>query len=322
MAVTVGDPTASVKAPRVDTPIGRVLVSPPDSGGPERDVEESSVVKRIKKRIPKQTSETEVQSPGGEDLTQQIEELAEDDFTRYTANFFNWFVRHRTPVIAAVVVVGLAVGITALVTHLQKAGVQEASSAFQDAATAYEKAVEPAPAADDEAGDKPDAKKADDPKARQAHLEKARSGFEGVLKDHADRPVSALATLGLAGVESDLGKPAEAIPHYDQVLARPDLDPFTKVVVLEAKAAAQESAGKTDDAIKTWQAVEGVDKATYGLQARVNVGRLLEAKGDVEGAKKQYEQAKKDFGDVLDQATNRPFKTELERRLAKLGSDA
>lgn len=279
------------------------------------------MVKRIKKRIPKEETpelDPAAQVDAPESVDAQLDDLAEDTFTQYTANVFKWVVHHRVAIIGLLVGGAVLIGALSFVSHRREAGVEQASAAFLEAATAYGKAIEPAaPSLDPE---KPEAKA--DPQARQAGLEKARAGFETVAKEHGDRPVADLAKLGLASVDFDLGKPAEALTRYDQILGRADLDPFTRVVVLQAKAAALETAGKPDDALKVWKDVEGVDKAAYGLQARVATGRILEAKGDAAGARQTYEQAQKDFADVIDQAANRPYKAEIERRLARLGSDA
>jgi tetratricopeptide (TPR) repeat protein len=279
------------------------------------------VVKRIKKRIPKEETpelDPAAQVDAPENLDEQLDELAEDKFTQYTADVFKWVVRHRVAILGLLIGGAVLIAGASFVAHRREAGVEQASAAFQEAATAYGKAIEPAaPSLDPE---RPEAKA--DPQARQANLEKARTGFESVVKEHGDRPVSGLATIGLASVDYDLGKPGDALARYDEILGKADLDPFTKIVVMQAKAAALETAGKPDDAIKVWKDVEAADKAVYGLQARVATGRILEAGGDAAGARQTYQQAQKDLADVIDQAANRPYKAEIERRLARLGSDA
>lgn len=280
------------------------------------------MVKRIKKRIPKEETpaiDPAAQVDASENIDEQLDDLAEDKFTQYTADVFKWVVHHRVAILVVLFGGVALIGAIGFVSSRREEGVEQASAAFQEAATAYGNAIEPAtPSLDPEKPAEPKA----DPQARQANLEKARTAFETVVKEHGDRPVSGLATLGLASVDFELGKPAEALSRYDQVLARSDLDPFTKAVVLQAKAAALETAGKPEDALKVWKDVEAVDKASYGLLARVATGRILEAKGDLAGARQTYQQAQKDFADVIDQAANRPHKAEIERRLGRLGSDA
>lgn len=273
------------------------------------------MVKRIKKRVEK--PESEEQRPAGEepgeapDLVQQLDELAEDEFTRYTANIFKWMVRHRTPLLGALFGSIALVGIGAFVAHRASVGAQEAAAALADATAVYAKAL-PDPAAGDEAPTE----------GREKVLDEARAAFDALIDRYGDEPIALLARLGLAGAVFELGRAADAVPHYEQVLTRTDIDPFTRAVALQAKAAALESAERTDDAMQTWQALEALDRNAYGLMARVAVGRLLEAKGDAAGARKHYEQTQKEFAEALDEPANRVYKAEIERNLARLGSDA
>ena len=107
---------------------------------------------------------------------------------------------------------------------------------------------------------------------------------------------------------------------YDDFLGRPDTDAFARSLALQGKAAAQEQKGDIAGALETWKAVEGLDRAQYGLLSGVQVGRLLEGQGKGAEARTHYERLQKDFSAALDEMANRPLKVEIERRIAALAA--
>jgi predicted negative regulator of RcsB-dependent stress response len=283
------------------------------------------VVKRIKKRIAKadDPNADDELGEGGElnpeatvDLRDELASMAEDDFTRRIAGGFQWILDHQRLLIAgaAVVIVGL-VGYT-LMQRSTKAANAEASGSFQRAADTYMEAYE----IDTSAAQRGQAPKAKlDATERKARIEKARQGFAATQTAYSKDRIANLAALGLAGAEHDLGKPAEAVKLYDQVAGNTALDPFARAVALQGKAVALEDKGDKKGAIEAWNQVADLDKASFGLLAGVQVGRLLNASGDSAGATKQYKSLKTEYGAELDGLSGRQFKAEIDRRLAELG---
>lgn len=287
------------------------------------------MVKRIKKRIPKQDTpedevdgidvdaadgEAEIDDDGGldaesdgdpKDIRAQLTDLADDEFTRKTASIFGWIIEKKT-ILIALLVIGLgAVGVYVFSQRSKDAASEEAAAAFQAGADPYVEA----------------ASEAEDAAKRTAGVEKAATAFEAARTQYGDRRISALATLGLAGARFDQGKAADAQGLYDDFLNRPDTDPFAKAIALQGKAVALEEKGDLAGASEAWKALEGMSREAYGLLAGLQIGRLLEAQGKAPEAKAHYGQLQKDYATALDELPNRSFKAEVERRLAALSGN-
>ncbi len=279
------------------------------------------MVKRIKKRIPKAEA-PEVEIEDGADgagpaeiefetapqtLGEQIEAMAEDDFTEKTAGLFKWIIENGK-VLAAVGVIAIGGGIAYnMVRTGDHAKNAEATASFFGAVDAYEKAI-PAPGGDALA-----------PEARKAQLENARTLFESTRTSYSDRKVAGLASLGLAGTQAALGDDASALKGYDAFLGQAEVDPFAKVVALQAKATVQENAKDIAGAIASWQAIKAADAKAYGLMAGLEIGRLLELQGKTSEARALYEGLKKDHAEALEGLTGRGLKADIDKRLGRLG---
>ncbi len=278
------------------------------------------MVKRIKKRVPKKEEPVEAGLEGeatadaeaeGEappvDFSAELPPVGDDKFTQKTAGMFQWLVDHRKLLLAGAAVVAVGVGVYLFSQRHSRSATEEAAQAFQAGATPYVDAHRASP----------ESKAAD---AKKGEIEKAAKEFENTRSRYGDRRVAALATLGLAGAKFDLGQADEAIKLYDEFLGRPDTDAFARGLALQGKAAAQEQKGDIAAAIETWKAVEGLDRAQYGLLSGVQVGRLLEGQGKGAEARTHYERLQKDFSAALDEMANRPLKGEIERRLSALAA--
>lgn len=285
------------------------------------------MVKRIKKRIPKQDDELETGEGTGEaaadladappagDLRAELQSLAEDDFTRKVAGGFQWMIDQRNLLIGAGVV--LAIGAIAYVTmsHTKESATQEAAAAFYDAARTYIDAqggeeaaapgVAPAPALS--------------PEERTKRVTKAAAGFESTKQAYADKKIAVLATLGQAGAQVDLGKPKDAVALYDAVLADASTERLARATALQGKAAALEAAGDPAAARAAWSELGALDPQAYGLMAGLQAGRLLEKAGKAADARAHYEKLQKDFEAALSEFSGRAYKAEIERRLGQLG---
>ena len=285
------------------------------------------MVKRIKKRIPKQDADGEFE---GDDLAEdvddpsradgdggafdddnvageapniraQLEDMADDTFTRKTASVFGWIIEKKSLLIGVGVVLVVGVGIYMFTQRSQTAAAEEAAAAFQVGADPY---VE--------------ASRTDDADKRTADIAKAAGAFETARSQYKDRRISALATLGLAGASFDQGKAAEAETLYGEFLARPDTDPFAKAIALQGKAVALEQKGDLPGAVEAWKAMETQDRDAFGLIANVQVGRLLEAQGKGDAAKAHYTKVQADYAKSLEDLPNRSMKAQIERRLTAL----
>ncbi|MCA9546776.1 MAG: tetratricopeptide repeat protein [Myxococcales bacterium] len=283
------------------------------------------MVKRIKKRIPKaEEPELELEDGAGEpgtgepaaiefeaepqSLGEQIEAMAEDEFTEKTAGLFKWIIENGK-VLAAVGIIAVGAGIAYNV--MQSSGHSknaEASAAFFGAAEAQAKA---SPIA---AGEAPSADE------RKAQLEKARQLYQSTQTSYSDRKVAALAGFGLAGVQAGLGDQDAALKGFDAFLGQAEVDPFAKIVAMQAKATAQENKKDFAGAIATWEAVKAADAKAYGLLAGLEIGRLQEQQSKPDAARKTYEALKKDHAEELEGMAGRAYKAELDKRLGRLGS--
>lgn len=286
------------------------------------------MVKRIKKRIPKQDAD----AGEGEDVAEgidgasidgaladadfaadaaadepqniraQLEDMADDQFTRKTATVFGWIIEKKTMLIAIAALIVVGVGIYMFTQRSKSAAAEEAAAAFQVGADPYVEA----------------SRTADDAEKRKASIAKAAGAFETARTQYKDRRISALATLGMAGVNFDQGKADEAKALYGEFLARPDIDPFAKAIALQGKAVAAEQKADYAGATEAWKAMEALNRDAYGLIANVQIGRLLEAQGKGDAAKAHYTKVQADFAKSLEDLPNRGMKAQIERRLTAL----
>lgn len=293
------------------------------------------MVKRIKKRIPKQEDPAELAEDGQEagefvdaasdavdasagglnsalsdgdlsdaepaDIRTQLTDMADDEFTRKTASAFGWIIEKKNVLIGLAVVALVGVGVYMFTQRSKNAAAEEAAAAFQNGADPY---------VESSAGD--------DAAKRKEQIDKAAGAFETTRSQYKDRRISALATLGLAGARFDQDKNDDAKTLYDEFLGRPDTDPFAKVIALQGKAVALEDKGDHAGAIEAWKGIEGLSREAYGLMATVQVGRLLEASGKADAAKAHYTKVQADYSAALDELSNRALKAQIDRRLAVL----
>jgi hypothetical protein len=94
---------------------------------------------------------------------------------------------------------------------------------------------------------------------------------------------------------------------------------MTKSIALQGKAAALESTGDTDGAIAAWKAMGDLNTEAFGLMAGLQQGRILEAAGSGDAARALYKALDKEHAEALKDLSNREFRANLDRRLARLG---
>jgi tetratricopeptide (TPR) repeat protein len=277
---------------------------------------ESVVVKRIRKRTEKAGTETQPTGPeqslndGTDSLRSELEQLAEDGFTRQLASSIGWMAENAV-LLAGVGVVVIAGFVGLYLTENQvKADNSEAAAAFQTAADTYAEVKAPEATAEGEE------KKPSDEKGT---YEKAARGFAKARQAYSAEPIASLAALGEAGAAVDLGEFERAVKLYDGFLANSSLDPFARAIALQGKASALESKGDIAASRATWQALGSLDSANFGLVAGMQEGRLLESEGNADAARKIYTRLRKEFAESLSSFGNRAVKTTLDRNISRLG---
>lgn len=235
-------------------------------------------------------------------------DVADDEFGRKTARGLQWLVENKGIVIGAAV---LALGGALTMWYMQSSDVAERAakaSDFFSATKSFGEAVSPA-----------DPEKEVDTKGL---LASAQTGFERLKQAGQGTGLVMLANLGLAGTAFQQDKLDEAMKGYDAVLAASDQDPLLKTVALHGQAVAWEDSGKHAEAIKAWKTLGEMNKEAFGLVAGLHVGRLLETSGKSAEAKAHYEALQTEYKADLEEPSNRQSKSELERRLGRLGGGA
>jgi predicted negative regulator of RcsB-dependent stress response len=275
------------------------------------------VVKRIRKRVVKK--DLEAASADGVDpenastgLRAELAAMGEDGFTRKIAGAMGWVMDNRGMLVVGTALTVIAVTAVYVLNSQERAKSAESAGSFHLAASGYTDVLLPPPA-------KPGEEKPDDAQARQSKIDKARRNFEQTRKTYGADPVAALAELGEAGAHVDLGKHAEALKLYDAVLGRPNLEPMAKFMALQGKAAALETTGDTDGAIALWKTMGDLNTEAFGVMAGLQQGRILEATGRADAARTLYIALDKEHAEALKDLSNREFRANLDRRLARLG---
>lgn len=280
------------------------------------------MVKRIKKRVAKENTpdeELELEQPEipevpeapegtAEQLQAAFEEVADDDFTRKTAHLFQWLISKRLALGGLVVIAGVAVAAMFYTNGQKREAAEAASTALAEASETYIDSLPDAPT--------PGGFAADDSAARKKKLAAARAAFKAAAEAHPDSKILGFAQIGAAGAAFDEGDLDAAMAGFDKALAT-DLDSIARVVALQGKAAALESKGDKKAALAEWKTVEKVGPI-FGLQARLQQGRLLESLGQKKAARTLYEATQKDFAKQLESFGNIRMKGQLQQRLSTL----
>ncbi|MEM1347466.1 MAG: tetratricopeptide repeat protein [Myxococcota bacterium] len=127
--------------------------------------------------------------------------------------------------------------------------------------------------------------------------------------DTAKPSVALPGKLANAAAALHLGKFEDAASLYDEALADPKighLEPFA----VYGKSVALAGKGDTDKALEALNTLAKIDDE-YAELAMYKKGTMLEATGDIEGAKEVYHE-------LLEQKPNSAYKLDVERRLATL----
>ncbi len=127
--------------------------------------------------------------------------------------------------------------------------------------------------------------------------------------DSSDGALALPAKMAKAGAALQLGKTEEAVTIYEGVIGSTKDEGVLAGAYL-GLASARTSTKDFDGAIEAYEKLGEIDE-TIAESLRYKKARLLERKGDIEGAKKLYHE-------ILDDTPMSPNKSDIERRLATL----
>jgi len=218
---------------------------------------------------------------------------ATDRITRFVKRHFN--------VMQWLIVAGIAVWIGLQIYNYRKLkGEAKAGDSLGKAAQAAlaplkDEAEAPAPGAPEDTAPKFS--------SDEERLKAAREAYEAALNLKKNEGSVLLAELGLAGVELDLGKAAEARARYERVKAAPfaQQDAELRGRALEGIALSHEAAGEGDAALKAYRELENAEISGFVEVALLSQARLQIAKGEIAPAK-----------ETLDKLTKRLEKNEIK----------
>jgi hypothetical protein len=239
-----------------------------------------------------------------------------DEFVSFWTHFGAKVSQHRKKVIAILVTaaVGLIVG-WGLSTY-RSAQAAKATAAFAriDRIASAELLPEKEPS-DKAKADK--AKTEDDGvprfKTEQERLEAANKEADAFLATFGSEGLGRKAIFGKASRLLVLGKTADAATLYD-TLATSETNPDLRAMEQEGAAAANEAAGKLDDALRSYSALADESQHNGGFY----LDRALFAKARVlekQGKAKDAEQA---LRDILTKVPKTLLRTQIDDRLAIL----
>ena len=239
-----------------------------------------------------------------------------DEFVSFWTHFGAKVSQHRKKVIAILVaaVVGLIVGWGLSAYRSAQAAKATAAFARIDRIASAELLPEKEPS-DKAKADK--AKTEDDGvprfKTEQERLEAANKEADAFLATFGSEGLGRKALFGKASRLLVLGKAADAATLYD-TLATSETNPDLRAMEQEGAAAANEAAGKLDDALRSYSALADESQRNGGFY----LDRALFAKARVlekQGKAKDAEQA---LRDILTKVPKTLLRTQIDDRLAIL----
>lgn len=278
------------------------------------------MVKRIKKRIPKQEAveETSEELNGSAEefapaepaqtMHGELASLANDSFTESAVRILQWILDHKVGLIVTAATVLVAVFAFSKVQSVMQSGREEATKTLVAASAAY---------ADSKVATAEDGTAID----TAAALQKAQAAFEKGAADYKGKKIEPLFVMGLASTAFDQGKYEDALAKYDAILAvKGDMDRMVTALAWQGKAACEESLNKIEDAQNSWQSLADLNPEVFGLMGDMQIARLLETQGKKDEAKTKYQQILENHAETLELLGQRATKAEVERRLTLLGS--
>ena len=242
------------------------------------------------------------------DLVVNIPEHERDAFQEVSHKAANWVDDNR-PMALALFVAALCVPLAIFGGYyaLQQGEVEDqivVSQAIELASTPVEGSPELQLFEQNEDFQKPEGVFA----SRQAKWEAVYAQASKALTEHSSGDLAIAARYAKAGAAYQLGKYDEAIELYNALLkdGSGPLAPFSRLNL----ALAQAGKGQTDQAVTLLDAL-GTEDESYRALAIYHKGRVLEAAGKKEEAKKIYHE-------LLEVDPDTTYKADVERRIAIL----
>jgi hypothetical protein len=251
-------------------------------------------------------------------LTKELKQP--DEFVSFWTHLGAKVARHRGKVIATVAsaAVALAAGWGAVAyRNAQAAKATVAFARIDSIASAEllpEKAQENAKAAKPEKQEKVDEDSVPRFKTEQERLEAAIKEADAFVAAFGSEGLGRRALFGKASRLLALGKAADAVAIYSSLAAN-EANPELRAMEQEGAAAANEAAGKLDDALRAYSALADESQRSgsfYLDRALFAKARILEKQGKAKDA----EQA---LRDILTKVPKTSLRPQIDDRLAVLG---
>jgi tetratricopeptide (TPR) repeat protein len=202
----------------------------------------------------------------------------QDEFQARGFEFVEWVHEHPSAVLGGlglVVLVGLGVGISSMVTKHSNG---KASAAYSAALEAYDAPI------DDAAGTPP----AHGPHYKDANerAKASREMFRTVVSEHSGSGAAILAQLYIGNDSLKLGELDEAKKAYDTYLSQAPAGDALRFAGLEGLATALEAKGDRKGAIEKLEQLSNLPEKIEADAALLDLARLYKADGNVDAAKK------------------------------------
>jgi tetratricopeptide (TPR) repeat protein len=207
-----------------------------------------------------------------------------DKFITKSASIFTWVVDRKQP-IGIFVVGALAIVVAIIViSSVVESGRAEASGLLDKGFEAYLAPVIPAAEVPKDLKEKaPDLVYYT---TRKARAEEAQKRFDKAAAEEAGAPIGAIARLGAAASQYDLGAFDKAAAGYEAFLDEADDgSAWLKANALEGLGQALEAQGKLDEARKRYKELGDLGDGTTSLIGRYHEARIAIQKGDKDAAK-------------------------------------
>ena len=236
-----------------------------------------------------------------------------DEFISFSARAFDYVNANRMPFIigsvALVVVVGVVWGLKAWTEH--EAAVQ--ADAFSRAVDVLRTPVKSPEAEEpeEEKKEEPEGAKKDEGERFASAIERSQAAATELAEIEGRSGVAALARLGTATARLDMGEIDEALDDYDRFLAS-GAPPALRFFGLDGLTTALIEKGDLDGALARAKEIEALEGGTFADHGAWLTARILERKGDADGATKAYRT-------FLEKHPESLLKPSVEKRLALLG---
>jgi tetratricopeptide (TPR) repeat protein len=208
-----------------------------------------------------------------------------DQFIQRSASVFNWLVDRRKPLGVGAIMLLVAIIAGIAVSSILNSRRAEAASLLEKG---FEAELAPVvPTADrpkDLAKTNPDLVLFE---TRKARAEETRKRFEKAAADLSGKTTGAIAQLGLAAADADLGAYDKAAAEYQAFLdGAGEGASWLRANALDGLGAVLEAQGKLDEARKSYKELGELNAGDASMFGKVHEARIASAKGDNDGAKK------------------------------------